>query len=399
MQNNFDYLIEASYKTSPILKDVEKQFKKLIDYYLRFANNMKKHDLDPNNPHDLYKYYYSDTPEKDKFRYTQFNEHVKTIEDLIKKMFKFRSVKIEFQLISVYGPYTTIESRTAMSIPVMFNDGTKRILDLRDVGVKEADGVKYKVGYPTTLKASADGIVDEGNSVTIDVRMMMHEGFEPKHYVAILLHEIGHSIDIDAINATVKNDSKMIKVISTAVNDAKKYVPGKITVFATLLKERITNKNHYRDIIGDILADVGSNIVTGGDDKHSELIADALPTAFGYGPALAEALHKYTTDLGDVTFSMKDGIIPVYNNYLKAIGLASRLQKSENDVHGTHIYRMKKMIASLENDLKTVKNSAIRRRITANINDLNDMIEKIIHNENIPDEVYQMLNAWSSSMK
>ena len=33
------YITEASYKTSPILKDVERNFAKLIEYYNKFAEN------------------------------------------------------------------------------------------------------------------------------------------------------------------------------------------------------------------------------------------------------------------------------------------------------------------------------------------------------------------------
>lgn len=394
------YMSEASYKSSSILKDVEKNFQQLIDYYGKFVNNMKKHNLDPNNPNHIYQYYYSYQPDKDKFRITQYNEYLKKIEDNIKKMFKFRSVQIEFQLISVYGPHTYVSNRSMMSVPVMFGDGTRRILDLRDVGVRTTDdGVKYKVGFPTTLKATADGIVDENNSVTLDIKLMLHEKFDPKHYVAILLHEIGHNIDTNTINANVKNDSKMISVISTALNDPKNKVPGKIAMFAKLLKERISNNKEFKKAAGDILKVVGSNIKTGGDDKHSELYADALPTAMGYGPALAEALNMYSKDLGNYKFSQKDGVFAVYGNYLKALEMAGRIQRREKDVHGTHVYRIKKMIDSLEEDLKTTKDSALKRRISSNIKELNKILEEIIHNDDIPDEVYQMLHAWVSSIK
>lgn len=399
MDTSAHYMSEASYKTSSILKDMEKVFKQLIDYYSKFEQNMKKNNLDPNNPSDVYNYYYSYQPEKDKFRYTQFNEYLKTIEDLVKKMFRFRSVNIEFQIICIYGPHTYVGNKTIMTIPVVFRDGTKRIINTRDVGIRDKDGVKYRVGYPTTLKASAAGIVDENNSINIDIKLDMHEKFQPKHYVAILLHEIGHNIDIDVINADVKNDGKMINVISTALNDNKMKVPGKISVFAKLLKERMINHHKYSKIAGDILEKVGGNISTGGDDKHSELFADALPTSFGYGPALAEALNIFSNDIGNVNFSNKDNIISIYMNYLKALNMASRIQKREIDVHGSHIYRIKKMIESLESDLKKTKDTTLKRRILSNIRDLNKMIDSIIHNDNIPDEVYQMLNAWVNSIR
>lgn len=393
------YITEASYKTSPILKDVERNFANLIEYYNKFAENMRKRNLDPNNPYDLYQYYYSDSPEKDKFRYTQYNEYLKNIENLIKKMFKFRSVKIQMQLISIYGPHTVVGHRAIMTIPIVFSDGIRRVLDLRDVGTKEKNGVKYRVGYATTLKASDTGIVDTNDSISIDINMMMHKDFKPKHYVAILLHEIGHNLDIQMINAQVANDSKMIRVISTAANDTEKKIPNKVAVFASLLKERMLHQKDYREVIGDILKDVGSNIHTGGQNKYSELISDALPTAFGYGPALAEALHMYRTDLGEVDFSSKDNLFSIFGNYLKAIRLASNIQKYEDDEHGSHIYRIKKMIEQLEDDLKKTKDSSLKRRIRSNIKELNDMIENIIHNDKIPDEVYKMLDAWVNTIQ
>lgn len=397
--DSLELLTEASYKHSTTLDQIEKDFKNLIDYTMQFYNNMKKRKLDPSNPNDIYQYYFTNLPEKDQFRYSQYNEYLKNIEDKIKKMFKFRSVNIGFQLLNIYGPHTRIDHKQIMSVPVLHKSGYYSIEDFPDLGVITWNGnkVKYQIGYKTTLKASDTGIVDTNDAITLDVNLMMYENMEPKHYVAILLHEIGHNLDIERINADVKNDSKMISVVSYAVKKSKlDQLPGTVSIFFRLLGEKIKSNKSYQEILGDELEKVGKAIGHGtGDDKHSELFADALPNAYGYGPALIDALQKFGGDFGDIKFKETKGLFSAYSNYKTAISLASRLQRREDDVHGTNMLRLRQLIASMEADLKICKDSKIKQRLKSNIKELKALADDIVNNADVPEEVHKMLAAWA----
>lgn len=392
-----ELLQEVSYESNPLLTQIEKEFQHLIDDMNKFYGGMKKRKMNPHSPQAIYNYYYSNRPDKDEVRFTQFNSHLKKIEDLVKEMFHFRSVTIEFQMYSIYGPHTIPRNRTMITVPVYQSDGSSSIAQLRDVGSMAKDGsVRYLVGYPSTIKASKKGILDTSDSIVCDVKLMAYEKLLPKHYVAILLHEIGHNLDVRYINIDVKNDAKMIKVIKTASKDSSiRRLPNTLTVLMKVIKERIKNKREYSDIFGDQVERVGRAVQYGGINKHGEMFADSLPTAFGYGPALVEALHILSNDFKNlIDFKKTRNLFDIYSNYKRALQIASKLTAREKDVHGTNAYRMKVIIKQLEDDLASTRDSAIKRRIKENLEELKQISDDIINEPDRSEELKRMLKAW-----
>lgn len=393
-----DLFLEAAYESSPTLKKVEGLFGKIHSDVLAFYDGMKKHDLNPDRVQDVYNYYYSTLPDTDGTRFTQYNDNLKQIEDLIKKMFHFRSVRIDFRMICYYGPHTSVVDKVIMTVPVIIGE-QKVIRDYIDIGKLQTlpnGKARYRVGYRSELKASQKGLVDTSDAIVVRVNMEMDKRLEPKHYVGILLHEIGHNLDIERLNIDVKNDSKFIKVLSTYGKRSSLNPIPSMKILFTLLKERNNaKKSHYTDALIKQMEKIGSSIGYGGEDKRSELFADALPTAYGYGPAMIEAINILSPDIRkNDKLKQTKGLFSAYKNYTKALQVAARLGRREGNVHGSNMYRLKSIMAQLQKDLAECKDSKIKARLKENIKELNKIIEAMVNEKGNTAEMKALLQAW-----
>ena len=125
------------------------------------------------------------------------------------------------------------------------------------------------------------------------------------------------------------------------------------------------------------------------------MIADALPTAYGYGPALIQALHilgNRIDDFGD--FKETNSLVRTYFNYQKAVAIAASLDKREGDVHGSSIYRLKMVMKQLEEDLEKTTDSKLKKRIRNNLKELQEIIDTIVNDPSKSKELQQLLRAW-----
>ena len=399
--NEKQLMLEASYQDSPILKKIEKLFGNIQDSVMRFYDGMKARKMDSNSIQQIYDYYFSTAPDIDGTRFTQYNSDLKEIENLVKEMFHFRSVQIGLLLISYYGSSTRVYSKTIMTVPIIRGE-QRKIVDFIDVGsvVKGEDGkVRYKIGYPTTLTADKKGIIDTNNAITVSIKLALYKTLTPKHYVAILLHEIGHNLDYETININVKNDSQFIHALHTYEKESTledKPIP-KFKMLWKLIRERdFKNKEHYTDAMKKIAADMGNSIGFGGSNKRSEMFADALPTAYGYGPALIEALRVMSPDMSleDNDIKNSKSLFQAYKNYLTLFDIAAGLDSRESNVHGSNIYRTKMIIAQLQRDLNNTEDSRLKKRMKENIKELEKIIEDILNEKRDSDEIQELIRAW-----
>jgi hypothetical protein len=396
-----DYFTEAVYKDNSNLKKIEKEFEAIIKETNAFYDGMRQNRLNPSDPSHIIAYYYSKTPERDGTRITQYNNHLKTIEDLVKKTFHFRDVRVEFQLFSIIGAHTIPAHKTMFYIPVMFRDKKVRVMELDDIGTTK-DGQKWKIGYPTTIEASIDGIIDTNNAINVNIKLQMYKDVTAREYVAIMLHEIGHNLDITFIDIEVKNDKKMIKVMDTvAKRPSSKPLPNAIQVLFDVAKRRIVDKEDYESSMSDILVKLAKKVQYGGKHQRGELLADMLPTAFGYGPDLIRALNKLSPDVSskyNKSLEIKH-IFQVMSTYNQAIEILGKLSDREGSVHGSNVHRMGVILKQLEDDLKRTKDSKLRARIIANMNDLKKIHEEMLNDPEKSNILSNLFRAWVEHIK
>lgn len=399
-------LQEAAYSNSAGFKTIESEFEKLAKQVIDFYEAMKKRKLDPKSSVDVYKYYYSSLPDKDGVRVSNWNEHTKKIEDIVKKIFKFRSVKIDFQVYSYYGPHTPLGNRIIMDIPVIRKyEGSQSTIyvgsvesqpDLGEISLVKGN-IKAKIGYPTELKASKKGVVDAGDGIEVYVKMCIDERLSGREYVAILLHEIGHNIDADIANIQIKNDSQMIDAIKTNTRDSKvKSLSKGLSAIFKILNQK--KKRPYQDVLNELAEEMGKSTGYGGNDKRGELYADALPTAYGYGPDLVRALNKLSPDVKSEKGKPNTGLIRAYRSYRDMLKIVSRIDYREQDEHGSNLYRAKTMIKQMKEDLEKTKDSKIKRRLKQNIAETEKLIQEMIDSPENSEEVKKLLQVWVDNM-
>lgn len=303
------------------------------------------------------------------------SDNVVTIERLFKKYFKLKDFYLCLYTNSLFNPYDI--HKNAFTFPSGFNFLRPK------VSSKRVDSTDMIIG------------------VNIDVALIGMSGLNAKELTAIVLHEIGHTMEASLLQFLINlNPINLITNIISEFTLSKHYskirqsieanvvekIPALKTILSLLsiyIESMIATMNLYGLGVASIALDIYKNptkilnvIGLAGISRYaSEKYADSFATAYGYGPALASAFRKLHINEGDGLDRTLYNI-PILNWWYDLNKISTRIIGGLIDVHPSDPSRVTAQLNKLKRDAKDPKlDPRVKKELDGDIKRL----EKIIN--------------------
>lgn len=330
------------------------------------------------------------------------NTLFKDLEDLISKIFGFRNVEIH-PYIERYNSKDKIFESRIMNCEIYHQDR-----------------------YPIEGLVSDKGFYDKSKSLVMQVHVSLGliRALTAEEILAVLLHEFGHSVDpalVDIKYIETNILSKYLTDRKNAINrNEKKFMEkhkmsataclfliyiligfcGIITIGISRLIELIVRKvggekKFQEKKLNKIRKLIESDKDIFNRQNSSEAFADNFARMYGFGPQLATALKKMTSE--------QDGHIK--SRYKK------ERQRQEcilyitqcliNDVHKTDIHRIRNLINEYKTDIADPNISSItKKQLEEDLAELEKVLDEYLHNfSEFQNRVNQVINEELSKVE
>lgn len=348
----------------------------------------------------------------------------KMLEAAIQKVFNFKSVSIEWSNSSIGGTSVLGPATAYTFYPNKF----KTITD--------------QIRYGNYLKK--DGYQDVGKLkiyITMDVALFTECGLTSEEGTAILLHEIGHNMDLSLMTVLGCWVSILFGFFDILMSIPKgklrktifnKTVAELGSIFGRGVVQKITNLNAYimdtlppLTVVGSGLYKININLkrffvkffspvstitipvifllmpfsyIISIFSRSRERFADTFAASYGYGEEFISGNEKMSQyPVFDPEKDPKKG--NAYTNVFGGLALFYRELLVMMGPHQTNQTRLIKIIDKLESDLSTITNPELKKDVQEEINQCKKLYDDIV---NLPDDeripfltaFRQMMDKW-----
>ena len=333
------------------------------------------------------------------------HELFKQLEDQFQKTFGFRSAMIQ-------------------AIPEKYNHNSGKF-ETKAITA----GVYATNRYPIEGLITDKGFCDKSNSLYLDMYMTLGliKELEPDEIIAVILHEIGHSIDPALVDIKYTMTNIMSKYMTDRIGSINKGEQAVLDKSKNLVK-KFAQKMNIKDedraminltlvictaglwlipmLIGHVIKRIKESRKTEGEkleeirkaiqadksmftrQEFTEAYADNFARMYGFGAPLARAFHKMEKDINKTINSR------IVKEKKRQDFIVAMTKDMLNDEHKTDIHRIRALIKEYKDDIADPKTPAkVKKQLEEDLTELEKVLDKYLNDfDDFQNKVNRLIN-------
>jgi hypothetical protein len=294
---------------------------------------------------------------------------------------------------------STFNVSVGQSIIHKIPDAVKKIIDDRGMAPAFLKGPRDLIEIDLS-RPYISGILPKEfiTAIVVTTGIWNNSAYTDEEVTAILLHEIGHSMDVyltlgesifinyfmtEGADILLGNRKNILKFEILDLQWLRKN--GRPEEIDALLAEP-TPENTKRIILTNIITHIRDTMFTGNASswKRSEQLADQFAVRLGYGRALASTVYKTQKEIPTKVMALVNGFqiaFTVFKVPAYVFSILTGKSKHEIDSYDTPDQRLKRIRLDLVAQLKYIRDSSLKAQIARDIAVIDELLVDIQKNQ------------------